>query len=308
VCLALVIGDVISEIVSFIYTYFIFILDKKKYLNNLSRENSNFWGKIFKITIPVSISSYIRSGLNTLSQILIPMRIRKSGISYEYSLSQYGIISGMVMPIILFASVFIRSFSGLLIPEFSNYKATQNYKRMSNVIKRSFNLTFIFSILISGILWNFCTDISNLFYKSTDISIFIKILSPLVVLIYIDNIIDSILKGLNKQTAVMVCNIVDLLVSISFIWFLLPIFGITGYIIVIFISELLNCSISFFELMRVTKFEFNLFGWIIKPAAAMLISNLFISVFKISGVNNMLDLILNMGIYIGFYLLVLIRI
>ena len=70
---------------------------------------------------------------------------------------------------------------------------------------------------------------------------------------YLDIVIDSILKGLDAQVDVMAVNIFDCLVSISFIYFLVPILGFSGYIISIFISEIINFSLSGYKLLRILK-------------------------------------------------------
>ena len=49
------------------------------------------------------------------------------------ALSSYGIITGMVLPVIMFPSTFINSFSSLLIPEFSCYLAQNNTKGIKRV-------------------------------------------------------------------------------------------------------------------------------------------------------------------------------
>ena len=78
-------------------------------------------------------------------------------------------------------------------------------------------------------------------------------LSPLIVLMYIDNIIDNMLKGLNRQFKVMLCNIADLVITISLLYFLLPILGISGFIISMYVSEIFNFTISYLELRKTTK-------------------------------------------------------
>lgn len=61
---------------------------------------------------------------------------------------------------------------------------------------------------------------------------------------YLDIIVDSILKGLDAQMGVLFINIIDLLISISFIFFFVPKYGILGFIASIFTSEILNFILS----------------------------------------------------------------
>ena len=83
------------------------------------------------------------------------------------------------------------------------------------------------------------------------VSYYIKLLAPLAIFIYVDTVIDSILRGLDAQVGVMIINIFDLIISTTFIFFFVPKLGITGYIISIYLSEILNFSVSLFELVRI---------------------------------------------------------
>lgn len=302
-CISLVLGTCISEIISFIAVFLLYNYDSQKYLcRSIMSEDLN--KKILKISLPISFTSYIKSGLSTLKQVLIPIRLEKFGLSCSESLSQYGIINGMVMPIIMFPSTFITSFSNLLVPEFSYYNARKEYNNIHYVTKKVFKYTFIFSIGIVGIFFSFSDTISLIFYNNIEISKYVKILCPLIVFIYLDNVVDCILKGLDKQVGVMIINIFDLIISISFIYFLLPIYGIWGYIAVIFISEIFNCFFSIFQLKKVTNFKFDYINWILKPIICILLINFFFNKYNLT-VSTLWSLILYIIIFFILYFILL---
>lgn len=250
-CYSLILGDLISEIISFIYIYILYLLDKKRHLSSSgSIDTKDYNKRIFRISIPVAITSYIRSGLSTLKQIIIPTSLEKSGINCSEALSKYGIITGMAMPIITFPDILIRSFSGLLIPEFSRYFAKKDYKSIKKYTSILLLATGFFSVLLTILLYLFSNQLAFIIYKDISISYYIKILAPLSIFIYLDTIIDSILRGLDAQVGVMVINIIDLILSVSFIYFCVPIIGLKGYIISIYISEILNFIISMSLLVK----------------------------------------------------------
>lgn len=293
VCLSLVLGETICEICSCILAIILYIIEEKKYF--LSRNKDNYIKSILKISIPVSITSYIKSILSTLKQALIPIRLEKNGLSYENSLSQYGLISGMALPVLMFPNVIISSFSTLLLPEFSYYNDQNSYKSINSVISKVFKLVFVFSIGFMGIFLFYSNEISTFIFKKEGVALYLKIFAPLVIPMYLDNVVDNILKGLDKQIGVMKCNILDLFTSIIGIYFLLPILGIKGYIIVTFFSILLNSCISILQLKKCTKFKFEIINWILKPLTIMLIIYMLVSIFF---TNNMfLQLILYIIIY-----------
>lgn len=255
-CFALILGDVISEIISFIYIYVIFVLDKKRY--NCFPEaihKKNYTYKIIRISMPIAITSYIRSGLSTFKQLIIPSSLEKSGINCSESLAKYGIINGMALPIIMFPDILVKSFANLLIPEFSRYNAKKDYKRIKQVTGVLLFLILGIALLLTCSLFIFSNFLGKLIYKDIHIGFYIKILSPLATFIYVDTVVDSVLRGLDAQVGVMIINILDLVISTSFIYFLVPKLGLVGYIISIYISEVLNFTISLIQLIKIVYFK-----------------------------------------------------
>ena len=131
-------------------------------------------------------------------------------------------------------------------------------KRILDVSQKVFLTTLIFSITVSFIFFFFANQISLMVFQNLDCAKYIKILSPLILFMYPDNIIDSMLKGLNKQINVMICNILDLILTIGILYFLLPVLGITGYLLAIIISEIFNFFVSYFQLYKATGFKMSL--------------------------------------------------
>lgn len=254
-CFALILGDLISEIISFIYIFIVFLLDKRRYneflepayYNNHNFPNSYTY-KIVRISIPIAITSYIRSGLSTLKQLIIPSSLEKSGINSSLALSNYGIINGMALPIIMFPDILVKTFSSLLIPEFSRYHAKKDLKRAKQITTILLVCIFLFSILLCTFLFVFSDFLGKIIYKSIDASYYIKLLAPLAIFIYVDTVVDSILRGLDSQVNVMLINILDLVISTSFIFFCVPKLGLTGYIISIYMSEVINFTLSLMSL------------------------------------------------------------
>ncbi len=300
-CLALIMGETISEIASFLFAYFLYRLEKRKY--NYHAKGKNYQKRITRIAMPVAITSYIRSGLSSIKQTLIPLRLEKFGLSCQDSLSKYGLINGMAMQVLMFPEVFINSFSLLLIPEFSYYH-TQNLKqRISQTISKIFQVTLLFAIGVIGVFWTYAEEISIAIYNNIEVSIYIRILCPLLLFMYLDGIIDSILKGLDKQVSVMKCNILDLFISIFCIYFFVPIYGVKGYLGIIFMSELLNSGISLWQLKRETKFKIDILEWILKPMIGVLLAKIISKMVPIYGLSENAKLIIEISIFCIIYLI-----
>ena len=253
-CYSLILADVISEVLSFVYLYILYIFDKRKgLLESRFRDIDSYNKRILRITIPVALTSYLRSGLSTLKQLIIPSSLQKSGMNSSNSLIAYGIVNGMAMPIIMFPVILVTSFSGLLVPEFSRFHIEKNYKKIRNISSIVLIGTFIFSIIIAILVFAFANNLSVALYNKIEIAKYLRILSPLIIIMYLDIVIDSILKGLDAQVSVMAINVFDCIVSICFIYFLVPILGFSGYIISIFISEIIDFTLSGYKLLKILQ-------------------------------------------------------
>ena len=192
--------------------------------------------RILKISVPIAITSYIRSGLTTLKQIIIPSSLQKSGINFSSSLANYGIISGMALPIIMFPDILVKTFSSLLIPEFARYNTKKDLSRTKQMTKILLFLTSIAALILTISLYIFSDKLAVWLYQNITVGRFIRILSPLAIFIYLDTIVDAVLRGLDAQVGVMIINIFDLVISVSFIYFCVPKLGVLGYIISIYMG------------------------------------------------------------------------
>ena len=251
-CYALILADVISEVLSFIYLYFLYKTDKKrKDLESRYKDLDSYNKRILRITVPVALTSYLKSGLSTLKQLLIPFSLQKSGMNSSNSLIAYGIVNGMAMPIIMFPVILVTSFSSLLVPEFSRFYIEKKFKKIKTTSIFILSGTFIFSVLVAFFIFIFSDKLSILIYKKLEIGKYLRILSPLIIIMYLDIVIDSILKGLDAQVSVMLINIIDCFISIAFIYWFVPFLGFSGYVISIFISEVINFSLSGLKLYKI---------------------------------------------------------
>ena len=264
-CLAVVAGSALAEIASFTYTLILYLYDMHKHNANSGIIPDSLTRKLLNISLPVAFSAYIRSGLLTIEHLLIPFGLKRYGASSEQSLASYGVLHGMVLPIVLFPQAVIGSFSGLLVPELAECKTRGDTHRINYIVSRVFQITLCFSIGAAGIIMCYSYELGHTLYNNSEASAYIKLLAPLIPVMYLDGAVDSMLKGLNEQLFSMRVNIIDSLISAGLVYFLLPILGIKGYILIIFICELINASMSISRLISVTDFNIQLVNWIVKP-------------------------------------------
>ncbi len=270
-CLSIVLGTTCAEAISCIYAVVLYKIDKRQSSSeNVSRLNA--LKKISSIAVPITLSNCLRSGLSTAENVLIPEGFKKMGHSCSKSLSIYGLIMGMVMPVITFPTAILYSASSLLIPELSEAKAINHKKSIKHVVNKSLYLSAVFSIIVAVIFAFFSNDLGKTIYHNTQTGTYIKILAPIVPFMYLDGIVDGMLKGLNQQTFYLICNIIDAIIRLLLIYFLLPIYGVYALIGIMFFSTIFNSLFSIWRLLKVTHIKLDIFNFILRPLFCSLIS------------------------------------
>jgi stage V sporulation protein B len=271
-CIALVSADAISEFSAFAMSASMYLLDRKKHIKRKATavSDSVVSKKLCKIALPIAASTYIRSGLITIEHILIPKSLIKSGLSRSAALASYGMLHSMVMPVVLFPTAVLSSFSGLLVPELAEAAVKGKKGAVQNIAERAFQYSLLFSFCISGILICFSGEFGIIIYDSLEASRFIKIMAPLVPVMYLDSVTDAMLKGLDKQIYSMNVNIIDALLSIILVAVLLPKYGIMGYVMTIYATELVNASLSIAKLIEVSEMRAKIFKWAFSPLISVI--------------------------------------
>ncbi len=286
-CLAVVLGGLISQVLAFFMSMLLYLIDRRRYRHAVE-QNEHITGRMLAISVPVAVSSYLRSALNMIKHTITPVFLQKSGVSSSRALAQYGMIRGMVMPLIFFPSCFLSAMGSLLVPEVARFHAANNSKGIEFTISQVFKITLLFSIGVGGIVFGFSGALGEALYKSSEVAFYIGVFSVLIPVMYFDEIVDGLLKGLNQQVKVVQINIIDTVLTTLLILFMLPRYGIKGYIITIFISEVFNAVLSIWRLIKVADCRVQLIKWIAVPLFAIAAALFFSNIFKVGLIVNIM--------------------
>lgn len=231
--------------------------------------------QIAAIGLPVLGGAGLRSFLFSVENLLIPTGL-SSFCSREEALSQYGLVQGMMMPILVFPCTILSSATLLLIPELARSNSHGQPKRIRRITTKAFCLTSCFSFVCAALMAAFSSQLCQLFYKSQDAAVLVRIMVPLIPLLYLDSVVDGMLKGLNQQKYSLCCNLVDAVFRVCWCFFLIPILGLKGYLLLLFCSELLNSSLSISKLLNTADIEISPL-WILTPASGAVLLYFFLS-------------------------------
>ena len=209
-------------------------------------------GRLLRIALPLALSAYARVGLNTLEHLLVPKKLREGGMRADAALGGYGIITGMVFPVIGFPSCLLTALAERSVPELTAAQVRGDMPFIRRAVKRLLRVGLLYSLAVTALLFLFSPLLGAWIFHSAEVGRYLRILSPLVPVMYMDIVTDGCLKGLGQMLRSMVYNVSESLIGVGFVMTLLPRWGLAGFVILLFLCELWNFSLSFSRLMKVT--------------------------------------------------------
>ncbi len=270
-CLAVMIGDTVAEWTSCAYLAIRCHFDKKRMQAELPARGGvrpPVVRQLLAIAAPITTGRYLNTILRTIENILVPNNIATYSGSKERGLSEFGALKGMALPLIFFPASFLSALSTLLIPEISSANALHQQGKINRAIDRTLHLTLLSSILIGATFLAFSSEIGVLLYNSEDVGRYLLVLAPLTPIMYAESIVDGILKGLNQQVSSLKYSIADSAIRIVLIVFMVPRWGMNGFLLIMVISNVLTSFLNTRRLLKVTGVKLQWGRWIMRPLLA----------------------------------------
>lgn len=266
-CAAVVAGSTLAEVFSFLFALAMYVRERRGIRGGrpAAERTAGLFRRIAAIAAPLAASSGLRTGLRTAESLLIPAGLRRSGLSESAALTQYGVVNGMAVPVMLFPSSLLMSVSMLIVPEIARAAAAGRQTRVRSMAARVIRATLLVSFPIAAVLAVFSGELCMAIYQNRSAGGVLAILSPLVPLLYLDHVVDGMLSGLNQQTKTLQYNTADSALRIAMIGLLTPLWGMSGYIVMLFVSTLFNVSLSVGRLLRVSGVTVSAADWVVKP-------------------------------------------
>ena len=206
------------------------------------------WGPLLRGVLPIWLGALLQCGMQTAENLLIPPLLQRGALSASQALAQYGLLSGMVLPILLFPAAFPAAVGTLLLPEMARERARGREERKRALTRKALGAALGLSLLCAGFFLLFGEKLMLLLYGSESAGGLLLLLTPLLPLLSLESVADALLKGLGKQGATLALETLDALLRVLAILLLLPRLGMLGYVLVLYGSAVL-CALTRLRLL-----------------------------------------------------------
>ena len=210
--------------------------------------------RLLRTAIPLALADDLKAGISTTENLMVPKRLALYPGEVT-PLASFGLVCGMVFPVLMFPAAILFALAELLIPELARCNAAGSKVRIRYLAKRSLKIAMFYGCLCSGIMYLIAEPLCDALYGNVTAGKTLQLYSILIPMLYCDAIVDAMVKGLGQQTASVRYNIFTSTMDVILLFLLLPRYGMQGYFFSFLITHLINFILSLRRLLKTTHIK-----------------------------------------------------
>lgn len=230
---------VLSALCAFLVSLCCFFFAKGRFASPKNRLKP-----LFNATLPITSVRMGSSLVNSAIAVLLPAMLVRSGLDEGQALRVFGVVSGMVLPVLFIPATLIGSISLVLIPELSEDYYKRNYRRLIQNARRGLYAVLLIACALLPFFYTFGKSFGSIAFASPLAGEIIQkscvLLFPMSLSMMATGMLNSL--GFEKYTFVFYfIGAASLLLCILF----LPSFcGVYAYIIGLIVQFSVNALLS----------------------------------------------------------------
>ena len=271
VCAGAMMAMMAGEVISFIFLYAVY---KRKRLPINTNDKVDAMvpiiSKILLIAIPLSISGALHTIMDMINAVLIPRQLALAGYGHKAALSQYGELTGMVMPLLFFPFIIIVSLGITLVPAITSSFTGKNWTALNKKCNDALKITSVIAFASTALFLLFPRQLCDIFFKCPAAGPMLFWLAFSCAFEYWQFTLFAVLNGVGMQNKVLENSIIHIVITISCGYFLIPVpsIGIYGYIIGFNISAVVVVMRCLSMLRKIPQIKISFYDTIARPLVA----------------------------------------
>ncbi len=197
----------LAEVVAFLYLWLHYTVSKKKLLPRKSKVESYPASPMLRVAVPSAGSKLFGSFTWFLEPIIFLKALTMAGLTASAATILYGVISGVLVPLLLFPAFVSTALSIVLIPAVSDAVARQHNALLQERISVSLRLSSLVGCFAATYFFVHGDDLAMKLFHLEENRGYVKILAPIFYFYYIQSPLHSILQAVGEARAAMMNSI-----------------------------------------------------------------------------------------------------
>jgi len=250
---------------SFYKTYHKAIIGRE----SLKSRFSSAFRPLMGIAVPVTGSRMVGSASYFLESVMTVKALAIAGVAVNVATAQYGMLQGMVIPLLLLPGVLTYALSVSLVPSLSEAAARGDTKTIHKRLHQSLRLALVTGVPCAVLLYVLSEPITYFLYHDTEVGIILKQMALVAVFHYFQGPLNATLQALDKPGTALLNTFYGAAIKLILIYILAtqPQLGIYGVAAAISINMLFVTLLHWNSVVRLLSYRFPIMD-LVKTAAA----------------------------------------
>ena len=207
--------------------------------------------RLARSALPLAVADDLKIGISTVENLMVPKRLALNA-AVANPLAAFGLVNGMVFPVMMFPAAILFGLTELLIPELARCNAAGSTVRIHYLVRKALHVALVYGIAMGGLVFLLSDTLSLRLYHNPDAGRYMRLYALLIPMLYCDIITDAMTKGLGQQKVCVRYNIITSLLDVAFLYVLLPRYGMDGYFVSFLLTHAVNFILSLRRLLKIT--------------------------------------------------------
>ena len=181
--------------------------------------------ELFRLSLPLLLNRMCHTGLKSLCGVVIPLRLVQTGMSQAEAMSQLGMFSGMVTPLLFLPCMLSGALSTVGAPAIAR---CETRKAENRLIRKLLLSALTAGLLCAFGLYAFSPLISRYFYRLPELTGLMRLSCPLAIILPVQQVISGFMTGLGLQKRSLRASLLGNAALLLCTWQWLPRLGIAG--------------------------------------------------------------------------------
>ena len=155
------------------------------------------YSEMLSLALPLTGMKLVSSLMRTVQSALIPARLQVSGLPASEALSRFGMLSGMLMPVLMLPSFITCSLCMVAAPELTRRQA--NGTPQKSLVRRILGGTLLVGLCAMAAVWLFAPLIAGTLYRQAELLLLLRRCCVLVPVMALSQVVSGLMNGLGLQ-------------------------------------------------------------------------------------------------------------
>ncbi len=264
-CQIMIVSIISGNIVSLLFMMFLFAKERDcNPQRNQGRGTLNF-RQYLQLAFPIMFGGLLTAVLSSANDALVPICLRQAGDSQEQAFAFFGVFEAIVIPAIFFPSVIPCSLSGIVVTETARASASGNTDKIRRMTAMLIQYTLLYSAISGILLFVFGNQIGEFLGGGETAGKLISAIAPVVPFIYLEIVLEAIIKGLGLQGFSSMNYLAEYVIRISIVLIFVYKIGFSGIILSYYASNIFGNTARLVKVIKYTGTtvrDFPALSWI----------------------------------------------